>query len=264
MGISINVGNMRNMRQDYSYLFQSMSSSSGGLGNLNFLSDYASIKNGSYGKLMKAYYGQGKVSKEVSSIAEQRNKKNATAKDSAETLSSIESAAEGLKDSADTLIKTGTKSVFNKVDVEKTDENGITSTEREYDTNAIYKSVSNFVNDYNKVINQTASSETTRVQNKARSLMGITDANQRLLSKVGISINKDDTLSIDEDTFKKADMATVKTLFNGNGSYAYRVSAQASMIDYTASTEASKANTYTAKGSYNNAYNTGSIYDYWY
>ena len=52
MGISINV----NAKQDYSYLFQSLSTSSGsGLGNLNFLSDYASIKNGSYGKLMKAY-----------------------------------------------------------------------------------------------------------------------------------------------------------------------------------------------------------------
>ena len=34
MGISIDVSN----KQDYSYLFQSMSSSSGGMGNLNFLS----------------------------------------------------------------------------------------------------------------------------------------------------------------------------------------------------------------------------------
>ena len=47
MGIRINVSN----NQDSSYLFQSLSSS-GGMGNLNFLSDYASIKNGSYGKLM--------------------------------------------------------------------------------------------------------------------------------------------------------------------------------------------------------------------
>ena len=53
MGIGINVGG----NQDYSYLFQNLSSSSGGMGNLNFLSDYASIKNGSYGKLMKTYYG---------------------------------------------------------------------------------------------------------------------------------------------------------------------------------------------------------------
>ena len=53
MGVKINVDSS----QDYSYLFQSLSS--GGMGNLNFLSDYSSIKNGSYGKLMKAYYGTG-------------------------------------------------------------------------------------------------------------------------------------------------------------------------------------------------------------
>ena len=53
MRIGINVGK----NQDYSYLFQSLSSGSGGMGNLNFLSDYASIKNGSYAKLMKTYYG---------------------------------------------------------------------------------------------------------------------------------------------------------------------------------------------------------------
>ena len=56
MGISVDVGNTGS---DYSYLFQGLSSSGGGLGNLNFLSDYASIKNGSYSKLMKAYYGMG-------------------------------------------------------------------------------------------------------------------------------------------------------------------------------------------------------------
>lgn len=66
---SINVGN----NQDYSYLFQSLSSSSGGMGNLNFLSDYASIKNGSYGKLLKTYYGarQDSSTAEVSKKAAQ-------------------------------------------------------------------------------------------------------------------------------------------------------------------------------------------------
>ena len=58
MGIGINVGNTS---PNYSYLFQS--ASGGSLGNLNFISDYASIKNGSYGKLMKAYYGAGQSSR---------------------------------------------------------------------------------------------------------------------------------------------------------------------------------------------------------
>lgn len=260
MGISINVGNFK---PDYSYLFQSMTTSSGSsLGNLNFLSDYASIKNGSYGKLMKAYYAKDSSS-EVSSIAESKKKSTtSTAKDSAKTLAGIESAADGLKESADALITTGSKSVFKKIDVESTDEYGLSRTTKEYDTNAIYKSVSGFVDDYNKLIKQASSSETTSVQNRIKSLSGITSANKNLLSKVGITINSDDTLSIDEEKFKAADMSTVKSLFNGNSSYGYRVSAQASLIDYAASTEASRANTYTNSGSYGNTYSTGSILDY--
>lgn len=266
MGISINVGSMKNMRQDYSFLFQGMTTSSGGsLGNLNFLSDYASIKNGSYGKLMKAYYGKvGSSSEEVSSIGDKYTNKRSTstAKDSVKTLSEIEKAADNLKNSADNLLKTGSKSVFNKVDVNKTDKNGVTTTSKEYDTDAIYKSVSGFVNDYNKLIKQAGEAESTNIQHKTNSMIGATKANETLLSKVGITINSDDTLSLDEKTFKESNMDTVKSLFNGNFSYGYRVSAQASLLDFAASTEASKANTYNMNGSYNSAYNSGSLYDF--
>lgn len=44
-----------NSNVDYSALFGGTSDSSS-VGNTNMLSDYAAIKNGSYGKLMKAYY----------------------------------------------------------------------------------------------------------------------------------------------------------------------------------------------------------------
>ena len=54
-------------KQNYSYLFQGLGSSTGST-NLNFLSDYMSIKNGSYGKLLKAYYNPGH-SKEVAALA---------------------------------------------------------------------------------------------------------------------------------------------------------------------------------------------------
>ncbi|MBQ8596397.1 MAG: hypothetical protein IJ409_01275 [Lachnospiraceae bacterium] len=250
------------MKQDYSYLFQSLSTSnsSSGLGNLNFLSDYAAIKNGSYGKLMKAYYAKD-ASDEVSSIANSKSS-TSTAADTAKTLSEIKSAAEGLKTSADALIDKGTDSLFNKVDVESTDANGVTTTSKGYDTEAIYSAVSDFVEDYNSMLKEGGSSETTSIQNKMKSLVGITSANESLLSQVGITIGEDNSLSIDEEAFKSANMTTVKSLFNGNQSYAYRVSAQASLIDFAAETESTKSNTYTSTGSYSNAYLSGSIYDF--
>lgn len=259
MGISINVSNLK---PDYSYLFQSLSGGSS-VGSMNFLSDYASIKNGSYGRLMKAYYGTGashRASKEVSSVVEKKT--TSAAKDSVETLSSIESAAEGLKKSADTLTAKGSKSLFNKVDIETKDENGVTSTRKDYDTNAIYKAVSNFVDDYNTVVKKAGAAESTSIQNRVKSMTFATSANEKLLSQVGISINEDKTLSVDEKAFKAADMTTVKTLFSGNASYADRISAQATMLDNQANREATKADTYNFNGNYNNAYTAGGIFDY--
>lgn len=263
MGINFNV----NMKQDYSYLFQGLSGNKGSnLGNLNFLSDYASIKNGSYGKLLKAYYAKDKVdssSKTTTDKTENKTdaKTTSTATDSAETLAKIQKSADELKESADKLIAKGKDSLFSEKDITTKDENGVETTSRGYDVDAIYGAVSDFVNDYNKLINDASDSTSNNVLNKALTLVNQTAANKNLLGKVGITLNEDDTLSIDEKAFKSANMTTVKSLFNNTGSYAYKASAQASLIDFAAENESSKANTYTVNGTYSNNYSMGSIMD---
>lgn len=251
MGIRINV----NARQDYSYLFQSMTTSRGNsLGNLNFLSDYASIKNGSYGKLMKAYYAKDVADKTASKGKDTETKKNSisTAADSAKTLSEIEKAADAMKESADSLLVKGSKSVFRK-------KNEKATVSEEYDTDAIYKAVSGFVTDYNDLLSKTSAASSKNLQSKADTLAAVTSANAKLLSRVGITVNSDSSLSLDEEAFKKSDMGTVKNLFGTTGAYGYKVSAQASMIDYTAAKESTKSNTYTANGTYSNVYSAGNI-----
>lgn len=251
MGIRINV----NARQDYSYLFQSMTTSRGNsLGNLNFLSDYASIKNGSYGKLMKAYYAKDAADKAASTGKDTETKKNSisTAADSAKTLSEIEKAADAMKESADSLLVKGSKSVFRK-------KNEKATVSEEYDTDAIYKAVSGFVTDYNDLLSKTSAASSKNLQSKADTLAAVTSANAKLLSRVGITVNSDSSLSLDEEAFKKSDMGTVKNLFGTTGAYGYKVSAQASMIDYTAAKESTRSNTYTANGTYSNVYSAGNI-----
>lgn len=261
MGIKINV----NAKQDYSYLFQNLSTGSGSsLGNLNFLSDYASIKNGSYGKLMKAYYAKNSNSNVKAAADEKKTdtkKSISTSSDTAKTLSEIEKSADTMKESADKLLTKGTKSVFAKKNVTTKDEYGFDTTTREYDTEAIYKAVADFTKSYNNLLDKVADSESTTILNKGTSLVNMTKANEKLLSDIGITIGKDNTLTINEETFKKADMNTVKNLFNSTGSYGYNVSSQASMIDYAAGRESDKANTYTGFGTYSNAYSSGSILD---
>ena len=53
----------------------------------------------------------------------------------------------------------------------------------------------------------------------------------------------------------------MKNLFSGNGSFAYRISASASLMNYAAEKEADKAATYTVTGAYGNTFSAGSVFD---
>lgn len=233
----------------------------------NFLGDYISIKNGTYAKLMKAYYNTKSDDDSVKSIAKQSvsNRKNANAlsKDETNAYTKVQSATDDLKESADALLEKGTKSVFRKKDITTTDENGVESTKYDYDVDAIYSAVNSFVKDYNNVIKATSSSDvtSTSIASRVSHMQNTTKLNEKALAEIGITINKDNTLSIDKDTFKNADMKKVENLFNGTGSYGYSVSASASMINFSADQVLAKATTYTGDGTYGNAYNIGNLFN---
>ena len=242
-----------------SILFSSLNTSntSNGIGGMtSLLQDYASIQNGSYGKLLEKYYALNDDSSDegTSSVTDPIL---STSKDSVKELKAMEDGAEGLKESADALIKSGTGSVFEKIS--KEDEQG--NVIRGYDTDKIYTAVQEFVSDYNEVLEATEDANTSSIRLNRKSMMTVTQANESVLASLGISVATDGTLSVDEKKFKEADMSIAKSLFHGTGSYAYQISAKASMIDYYAQTEQSKSNTYTRTGNYSYNYSQGSLYD---
>ncbi len=226
------------------------------------LSDYNMIRSGSYKKLMTAYFRKTDGDSVKSSFNNTRTNRNAaTSKDSADTLGKVKSAAGELEDSASALLKSGSNSAFSKVTTK--DDKGLTT--MKYDTDKIYKAVKSFVNDYNDMIKAADKSKTGSIQKAAISMINGTSRYASSLKDVGISVDSEDfTLSIDEETFKNADMNKVKSLFNGAGSYASNVKSQASMIEYRAGNEASKANTYSRYGGYNSTYSSGSVWDSYY
>ncbi len=240
-------------------LFSSLNSGSSGIGSGNFLADYASIRNGGYYKLLKAYYGTHSNRQGLSSVSQTMRPSTSTSvsKDSTKKLTKIENSADDLKKSADALLTRGNKNVFRKVDVKQADG----TVKKDYDVNAIYDKVKSFVDDYNALINNAEDTNTSTIDRAVRQLTHLTDTNEKTLDKIGISIAEDDTLRLDKETFMKADMDVVKGLFNGNGSYGYSVSTKASMVDYYAQNEASKANTYGRNGAYNYNYSYGSNYN---
>ena len=185
---------------------------------------YSGIRSGSYFKLLKSYYGNNLNSKAQSLVSSSVS----TSKDSAKTLASIESESEDMVKSAQALYKNSRKD----------------------DTDATYKKVSAFVSDYNSLINAADDSETKQISRNLESMKSLTDVD-----------SKSGKLSVDEDTFKKADSTRVDALFKGNGSYAYAVASKASMLEYAAKNEAEKTNTYGANGRYTQAYNSGYNYN---
>ncbi len=250
MGINISP------KQDMSYLFSGLGTSAANVASSNFLGEYASIKNGSYSKLMKAYYAKDS-SASVKALA--KNSQTKTDIDQ-KVLAKVQTATDALKETADQLLTTGSKSVFKKIDVTTTDANGIESTSQDYDRDKIYKAVNNFITDYNDVIESMEDVENTTLTNRVQSMVNSSIANLKLLNKVGISINGDSTLSIDKSSFEKADMSKVISLFQGNGSYGYQVSTQASMMNYAAQNASAKVNTYTGTGTYGNS-STGNLFN---
>lgn len=253
-------------KNDYSFLFSSLGGNKGSSLS-SFLADYASIKNGSYGKLMKAYYNENSKNTEkasaVNSItADRRRRANTLSTGETKAYKEVQSASDDLKESADALLKTGTKSLFNKKDITTKDENGVESTVRGYDTDAIYNAVNSFVKDYNAVIKAAGSDDVdnTSLNNRVNSMQNTTKINSKSLAEVGITVNKDNTLSLDKDVFKKSDMGKVQNLFNSTGSYGYSVSSSASMINFSADQALAKANTYTGTGAYNNLNTAGNLF----
>lgn len=212
MGINLN-GLNSGMADTYSTLLSGMSGGDDAGGVSSLLGDYAAIKNGSYGKMMKSYYA--KLEKQNAEESGETDRKTAgKIKDSASA-----SAAASLYKSA---------SALGSLDYDDRSEENI---------NKITDSVSAFVKDYNSLMKSAAKSENTTVQKQAESLYNSYYTNYKLFAKVGITMNSDKTLSIDEDSMKKAladtehgNGATVKTLFGGIGSFADKAVNKASQI----------------------------------
>ncbi len=210
-------------------------------GSGSLFSDYASIKNGSYRKLMKAY------------CAKQEAEKASVSGDTAQKLTMMTSSADALKKSAEAL---SDPSLWQKKKIRKKDEETGEETEIEdYDREAIAKAVKSFVDDYNTVVEQTGTSDTESVLRQAVWMTDTTEKTQKLLSKIGLNIGKGNKLELDEDALKKANINTLKSMFSGHGSFADKVSGKAGSISRAAASAAAAAKaraTYTRNGKYSN------------
>lgn len=230
--------NLSGLKQDYSFLFSSMNSPKNSGNNLFTsinISDYNSIKTGTYRKLLKEYYKESDTDKSADTKGS-TSKKPATDKIeevSVKELKEIQTEANALRDSAGVLMQKGNKSVFKDADMEK-----------------VYSAVSDFVKDYNSVVEKGIESGAKSVVRGAEGLVNLAGDYEKELEQMGITMDKNDKLTVNKETFLKADINKVKDLFNGQNSFSYLVSMRAVSVGNTAYSESNKSNLYTGEGNY--------------
>ncbi len=237
--------NLSGLKQDYSFLFSSMNSSNNSSSNLFTsinLSDYNSIKTGTYGKLLKAYYKK-EDAQDTKDTTSKKQTTNNISESAAKELKEIQTEANALRDSATALMQRGSKSVFKDGDMAK-----------------VYSAVSDFVDDYNSVIEKGTESDSKAIVRGAEGLVSLAGDYEDELNRMGISSDKNNKLSIDKDTFMKADIDKVKELFNGQNSFSYLASVRAVSIGNTAYSESNKSNLYSGDGSYSTL-TTGDLFN---
>lgn len=117
-----------------------------------------------------------------------------------------------------------------------------------YDVDKILSTAKSFVSDYNTMFDKAESSSNSGVLSNLSYIRERTANSTKALKEFGFSVDKKGRLSLDADTFKKADMSKVQGFFKEYGSY---IASTASRVEYYMNTKASAANGYTSNASYN-------------
>lgn len=196
-------------------LFQSSSSGNGG--SSNFLADYASIKSGSYRRLMKSYYGTGYSS---STTATGSKSSSGYVLDKILEERKNPKVSEEVKEANENLT-TGISSLTKSVAALRND-NTYTSTQNgQSAADKVISAVKAYVSDYNDVVSSSKRSTMTNKAAHVASMMKSSTANADKLAEIGININSDGTLRVNEGKLKAAGISKVQELFSPKDSMSY-------------------------------------------
>lgn len=213
------------------------------------LSDYASIKNGSYRKLTNYYYGKSQSRSAIES------QKQESAKKKIEYSSTFNSAA-ALSSSLSKL--TNDRDILRNKIITK-DAEGVEK--EDYDRQKIASLVKGFTESYNSMIKNGGDSNNSTVIRNTYNMVNQTAVYEGALNRVGITINSDNTLAVDEDTLNKADVTSLRGLFGGNHSYATLIQNKADNIQREMTNQLGNVNGYTAQAQYNTMIENGDLFN---
>lgn len=222
-------------------LFGTGTQSNNGLSSIySSLGDYGTIQRGAYKKLLSAYY------KAASDDASDDDTKT--------SVKSLVSSADKSEYSKTTKYASALSLASQEL---LTSQNGDLYDEGKEDE--LVSKVKSFVSSYNTVLADAKKSDSTTVRNLATGMDNTAASYAKKLEAVGITVNEDNTLSVDEEKLKSADKVTVKNVLGSHSSFTGSTMKLASQISSTATAAVNGFSTYSSFGTY--ASGTGSFYD---
>lgn len=208
-------------------------------------SDMRMIKSGSYKKLVKSYYNQGSSSSSNGTSSSKSSKSNSSdnildklirekmyptiTKEAEEANANLNSGLNYFKTSISTLQNDNTY---------KDTANGSTAEDK------VLSAMKSFVSDYNSVVSAAKKSTLSSKTGYVANIMSSTAKNSDQLAEIGVTIQRDGTLQLDQKKLKNADISKIQTLFSSDNimSYGSTISSRVQFAGATSSTSTDTKN----------------------
>ena len=216
------------------------------------VSDYNSIKNGSYGKLMKSYYKGQAGSTNAAGKSNKSNRNNTLDKLIADrknpTLSKEATAANAKLNSSLKTLTTALSALQSKDTYKNKAANKNTAADKNENNanNSLAKrSLKDFVSSYNDAVKSSKKSTMNNISKNVSNMMKAAKENEDKFKELGVNINRDGTLTVNEDKLNSADDERIAELFDGDKAMSFGSKA-ASSLNRAASYTVNEENAATA------------------
>ena len=184
-------------------------------------------------------------------IGQTSSKNNASALLMKNTYTKLEDSSEKLSKYASSLLEIEKDSIYDKAE-----ESGSTI--------SIVSNVSKLVEEYNSTINQLNKAGGSMNEFYRQQLKAIPSSCKDVLKAIGITQQKDGSLSIDEKTLKSADTATLKKALGNDTGFASKIDFISGRVNKNAAANAASASSqYNSRGSSYSGYYGSSKYNFW-
>lgn len=213
----------------YSYLFSNTGTDDYSVYSSNYWGNYAKSSSSSTASTSVSSSSETTTSRSSNALEQILNeKKYPTA--SAKAQEANDSLTSGIS-SLNTALSTLQSSVADTTDGQDM-------------TDDIVSAVKDYVSNYNDVVTAAKSSTLTNKTAYVSNIMTNTATNADKLSEIGITVNSDGTLDIDEDALEAADVSKVKDLFSADSVISYG-STVASRLKFAGATESTSSTSAT-------------------